>query len=101
MWSFFTDDGVADIRRWVGPLEGAVGLEAAELRRFPAAFAPGKIVCVGLNYRDHVAEGAGRDVPDRPLLFAKFANAVVGRRRADRPARGHATPSISRSSSAS
>ena len=38
---------------------------------------PGKIVCVGLNYRDHVAEG-GRPGPDRPLLFAKFANAVIG-----------------------
>ena len=39
--------------------------------------APGKIVCVGLNYRDHVAEG-GRPGPDRPLLFSKFANAVIG-----------------------
>jgi 2-keto-4-pentenoate hydratase/2-oxohepta-3-ene-1,7-dioic acid hydratase in catechol pathway len=40
--------------------------------------APGKIVCVGLNYRDHVAEGAGREVPAWPLLFSKFANAVIG-----------------------
>ena len=39
---------------------------------------PGKIVCVGLNYRDHVAEGASREVPAWPLLFAKFANAVIG-----------------------
>ena len=39
--------------------------------------APGKIVCVGLNYRDHVAEG-GRPGPERPLLFSKFANAIVG-----------------------
>jgi 2-keto-4-pentenoate hydratase/2-oxohepta-3-ene-1,7-dioic acid hydratase in catechol pathway len=38
---------------------------------------PGKIVCVGLNYRDHVAEGAGREVPEWPLLFAKFPSAVV------------------------
>jgi 2-keto-4-pentenoate hydratase/2-oxohepta-3-ene-1,7-dioic acid hydratase in catechol pathway len=38
---------------------------------------PGKIVCVGLNYRDHAAEG-GRKPPIRPLLFAKFANAVIG-----------------------
>jgi 2-keto-4-pentenoate hydratase/2-oxohepta-3-ene-1,7-dioic acid hydratase in catechol pathway len=38
---------------------------------------PGKIVCVGLNYRDHVSEGAGREVPEWPLLFAKFANTVV------------------------
>ncbi len=37
----------------------------------------GKIVCVGLNYADHVKEG-GRAAPDRPLLFAKFANAIVG-----------------------
>ncbi len=37
---------------------------------------PNKIVCVGLNYRDHAAEG-GRAAPDRPLLFAKFANAVI------------------------
>jgi 2-keto-4-pentenoate hydratase/2-oxohepta-3-ene-1,7-dioic acid hydratase in catechol pathway len=39
---------------------------------------PARIVCVGLNYRDHVAEGASRDVPDRPLLFAKLPNTVIG-----------------------
>jgi len=44
----------------------------------PAVERPGKIVCVGLNYGSHVSEGAGRDVPDRPLLFSKFANAVIG-----------------------
>jgi acylpyruvate hydrolase len=37
---------------------------------------PGKIVCVGLNYRDHVAEG-GRPGPTRPLLIGKFPNAVI------------------------
>jgi 2-keto-4-pentenoate hydratase/2-oxohepta-3-ene-1,7-dioic acid hydratase in catechol pathway len=41
---------------------------------------PGKVICVGLNYREHVAEGAGRSVPDRPILFSKFANAVVADR---------------------
>jgi 2-keto-4-pentenoate hydratase/2-oxohepta-3-ene-1,7-dioic acid hydratase in catechol pathway len=43
----------------------------------PAVSTPGKIICVGLNYRDHVAEGAGREIPEWPLLFAKFANAIV------------------------
>jgi len=38
---------------------------------------PGKIVCVGLNYRGHAAE-QGADVPERPLLFAKWATALVG-----------------------
>jgi 2-keto-4-pentenoate hydratase/2-oxohepta-3-ene-1,7-dioic acid hydratase in catechol pathway len=38
---------------------------------------PGKIVCVGLNYRDH-AEEQGAELPDRPLLFAKFPTALIG-----------------------
>jgi 2-keto-4-pentenoate hydratase/2-oxohepta-3-ene-1,7-dioic acid hydratase in catechol pathway len=38
---------------------------------------PGKIVCVGLNYRDHAAE-AGMDLPSAPLLFAKWPNTLVG-----------------------
>ncbi len=37
---------------------------------------PGKIVCIGLNYRDHAAEG-GREAPDRPMVFSKFSNTVV------------------------
>jgi 2-keto-4-pentenoate hydratase/2-oxohepta-3-ene-1,7-dioic acid hydratase in catechol pathway len=38
---------------------------------------PGKIVCVGLNYRDH-AEEQGAELPKEPLLFAKFPNALIG-----------------------
>jgi 2-keto-4-pentenoate hydratase/2-oxohepta-3-ene-1,7-dioic acid hydratase in catechol pathway len=38
---------------------------------------PGKIVCVGLNYRDHAAEG-GMDLPKAPLLFAKWPNTLIG-----------------------
>jgi 2-keto-4-pentenoate hydratase/2-oxohepta-3-ene-1,7-dioic acid hydratase in catechol pathway len=38
---------------------------------------PGKIVCVGLNYRDHAAEG-GQELPSAPLLFAKWPNTLIG-----------------------
>jgi acylpyruvate hydrolase len=38
---------------------------------------PGKIICVGLNYRDH-AEEQGIDLPSAPLLFAKWPNALIG-----------------------
>lgn len=38
---------------------------------------PGKIICVGLNYRDH-AEEQGARLPDAPLLFAKWPNALIG-----------------------
>jgi 2-keto-4-pentenoate hydratase/2-oxohepta-3-ene-1,7-dioic acid hydratase in catechol pathway len=38
---------------------------------------PGKIVCVGLNYRDH-AEEQGVALPEAPLLFAKWQNTLIG-----------------------
>jgi len=38
---------------------------------------PGKIVCVGLNYKDH-AEEQGADLPAAPLLFAKFTTSLIG-----------------------
>src|SRR5262249_36851255 len=38
---------------------------------------PGKIVCVGLNYRSHLAE-IGESVPDYPILFHKPATSIIG-----------------------
>ena len=38
---------------------------------------PGKIVCVGLNYRDH-AEEQGVDLPKAPLFFAKYTTSLIG-----------------------
>ena len=38
---------------------------------------PGKILCAGLNYRGHAAEQGAR-LPERPLLFAKWATALTG-----------------------
>ena len=58
------------------PGAAKLGLRLADLRPAPAIPRPGKIVCIGLNYRDHVAE-QHIELPTRPLLFAKFANTVV------------------------
>lgn len=38
---------------------------------------PGKIICIGLNYRDHAAE-AKAELPARPLAFSKFASCATG-----------------------
>jgi len=38
---------------------------------------PEKIICLGLNYRDH-AEESGQEIPAAPLWFAKFANSLIG-----------------------
>jgi acylpyruvate hydrolase len=38
---------------------------------------PQKIICLGLNYRDHAAE-SGQEIPGNPMWFAKFANSLIG-----------------------
>lgn len=40
---------------------------------------PTKVVCVGLNYRNHIKE-MGRDLPEYPTLFCKFADTLIGSR---------------------
>jgi 2-keto-4-pentenoate hydratase/2-oxohepta-3-ene-1,7-dioic acid hydratase in catechol pathway len=49
----------------------------AEVRLLAPVPRPGKIICVGLNYRDHAKE-TGQPIPSEPILFPKFANSVVG-----------------------
>ena len=50
---------------------------ADELDYAPLVPAPEKILCVGQNYRDHIAE-MGNEPPAYPTIFAKFAPALVG-----------------------
>ncbi|MEZ5347494.1 MAG: fumarylacetoacetate hydrolase family protein [Pyrinomonadaceae bacterium] len=38
---------------------------------------PGKVICIGLNYRDHAIE-SGMDIPENPLVFSKFPTSVTG-----------------------
>jgi 2-keto-4-pentenoate hydratase/2-oxohepta-3-ene-1,7-dioic acid hydratase in catechol pathway len=55
----------------------AVRLPAAEARLLAPIPDPHKIVCVGLNYRDHAAE-SGAPIPKDPVLFSKYATALIG-----------------------
>jgi 2-keto-4-pentenoate hydratase/2-oxohepta-3-ene-1,7-dioic acid hydratase in catechol pathway len=43
----------------------------------PPVHRPEKIICIGLNYRDHAAE-SGMDLPKEPVFFNKYNNALVG-----------------------
>ena len=56
----------------VGPL-----VDLAKVKLLPPLPAPPKIICVGLNYRDHSAE-SGFKQPDYPTLFTRFATSLVG-----------------------
>lgn len=38
---------------------------------------PSKVICIGLNYRDHAAE-SGMEIPSEPVVFGKFGNTIIG-----------------------
>ena len=46
-------------------------------RFLPPVSKPEKILCIGLNYRDHAIE-TGSPIPDLPIVFSKFNTALVG-----------------------
>jgi acylpyruvate hydrolase len=55
-----------------GPVHERAGLDYA-----PVVPRPGKIICVGVNYGNHIKE-MGRETPQYPTLFAKFPEALIG-----------------------
>ena len=56
---------------------GKARLSADELEFLPPVPRPDKILCVGVNYRPHIAE-MGREVPGAPTYFAKYRRALIG-----------------------
>src|SRR5918912_2878548 len=65
------EGGLPDAVAETGPVAAL-----AEVTLLPPLLAPSKIVCMGLNYRDHAAE-AGLEAPETPTFFAKFPNALA------------------------
>ena len=75
--AFLAGDGVARVRAALeaGTLPELPGGE--DLRIGAPVARPGKVVCIGLNYRDH-AEETGAKIPERPVVFLKASYTVVG-----------------------
>jgi 2-keto-4-pentenoate hydratase/2-oxohepta-3-ene-1,7-dioic acid hydratase in catechol pathway len=75
--AFFSSDGIARARSALAAGELSE-LDAADSLRVGAPIArPGKIVCIGLNYRDH-AEETGAEIPGEPVIFMKDPSTIVG-----------------------
>jgi acylpyruvate hydrolase len=76
-------EGIAELGRetpsdvLAGPPLSDERVPLADVTLRPVIPRPGKVVCVGLNYKAHVEEGV-YDVPDYPALFSKFAETLVG-----------------------
>lgn len=67
---------VAGWRAAAGAATGSV-MAMADGEVLAPVLRPGKIICVGLNYRTHILE-MGRELPTYPTLFAKYAEAIIG-----------------------
>jgi 2-keto-4-pentenoate hydratase/2-oxohepta-3-ene-1,7-dioic acid hydratase in catechol pathway len=79
------DVGAADLGAFLVTPDWRERAESAQGTSYPmdgAVFAPlvpqpSKVVCVGLNYKNHIQE-MGRDLPEYPTLFSKFADTLLG-----------------------
>lgn len=72
--------GGSDMLRAVAELAnraGAVKYPVADAKYHAPIVDPQKIICVGLNYKDHAAE-SGSPIPKDPVLFSKYATALIG-----------------------
>ena len=74
---FFIDDGIAHARAALASGNLPVLTLPAGTRIGAPVARPGKIVCIGLNYRDH-AEESGADVPSEPVVFMKDPSTMIG-----------------------
>jgi 2-keto-4-pentenoate hydratase/2-oxohepta-3-ene-1,7-dioic acid hydratase in catechol pathway len=75
---FFATDGLARLRAWLAsPASSNAPLVPADTRLGSPVARPSKIICIGLNYRDHAAE-SGMATPAEPVVFFKSTTAIVG-----------------------
>jgi acylpyruvate hydrolase len=79
------DLGLPDVGAVLSSEDGLEAAAEADGERYagpdaefaPLVLRPSKVICVGLNYQNHIKE-MGRDLPEYPTLFGKFADTLIG-----------------------
>ncbi|MDB5285958.1 MAG: 5-carboxymethyl-2-hydroxymuconate Delta-isomerase [Mucilaginibacter sp.] len=74
---FFETDGLNRLKQFLSANEGKLSKIADGERLGSPVARPSKIVCIGLNYRDH-AEEMGAPLPPEPVIFMKSTTALIG-----------------------
>jgi 2,4-diketo-3-deoxy-L-fuconate hydrolase len=74
---FFATGGVEALSKWLTTNSNAAPKVSAEVRLGPPICRPSKIVCIGLNFRDHAHE-TGAKIPTEPVIFFKSTTALIG-----------------------
>jgi 2,4-didehydro-3-deoxy-L-rhamnonate hydrolase len=75
--AFFGGDGLSRLAAWVEREGARAPTVGNDVRLGAPLVRPSKIICVGLNYRDHAKE-SGMAVPAEPVIFFKATSAIVG-----------------------
>lgn len=74
---FFADNGLERLKNFVAANAGKLAEIPSEERIGSPIARPSKIVCIGLNYRDHAKE-SGAAIPEEPIIFMKSTTSLVG-----------------------
>jgi 2-keto-4-pentenoate hydratase/2-oxohepta-3-ene-1,7-dioic acid hydratase in catechol pathway len=74
---FFGTDGVRRLATWYNGRRDTLPAVPEDVRWGPCVARPSKIICIGLNYRDHARE-TGAAIPAEPILFAKATSSLAG-----------------------
>jgi 2-keto-4-pentenoate hydratase/2-oxohepta-3-ene-1,7-dioic acid hydratase in catechol pathway len=75
--AFFGGDGLRGLAAWLKEHGGSAPRVSPGVRIGPPLARPSKIVCIGLNFRDHAAE-SNMEPPKEPVMFFKATTALVG-----------------------
>lgn len=75
--AFFAGDGLRALSAWLSGRAADAPRTPETVRLGPPILRPSKIVCIGLNFRDHAAE-SNMAIPQEPVLFFKSTTALVG-----------------------
>lgn len=74
---FFADNGPDRLREWLDARKWQVPEVPQNIRTGAPIARPSKIICIGLNFKDHAAESA-MDLPKEPVIFFKASSALAG-----------------------
>jgi 2-keto-4-pentenoate hydratase/2-oxohepta-3-ene-1,7-dioic acid hydratase in catechol pathway len=75
--AFFADDGPAELKRWLQDNAASAPRIEPSVRLGSPISRPSKIVCIGLNFRDHAKESK-MEIPIEPVIFFKATTSLVG-----------------------
>jgi 2-keto-4-pentenoate hydratase/2-oxohepta-3-ene-1,7-dioic acid hydratase in catechol pathway len=71
------DDALDRVRRWADDPPGGERHDPLKTTLLAPIPRPPKVICIGLNYRDH-AEESRMSIPEVPTVFSKYASSVIG-----------------------